>query len=156
MSPRTLIDPIVRPAPVLHTDTPVREAVQLVLESGLPALPVVDASGRLAGVFGEREFMAAVFPGYLGQLRHAGFVRRSLDEELEGRAGWGQDPVKRHMTSDHIDVGGDWSDMQVAEVFLHHRVLVVPVVEGGEVTGVVTRSDFFARLVERFLHKENG
>lgn len=156
MSPRTLIDSIVRPAPVLRTDTPVREAAQQVIASELPALPVVDARGRLAGVFGEREFIAAVFPGYLSELHYAGFVRRSLDEELERRAGCGDDPVGRHMTSEHVDVAGDWSDVQVAEVFLHHRVLIVPVVEGGAVTGVVTRSDFFERLAERFLAKEDG
>jgi hypothetical protein len=27
----------------------------------------------------------------------------------------------------------------------------VPITEGGQITGVITRSDFFARLAERFL-----
>ena len=39
----------------------------------------------------------------------------------------------------------------VAEIFLHHRVLIVPVTEAGRVTGVITRSDFFRSVAERFL-----
>ena len=42
------------------------------LDSGLPALPVVDERERFAGIFGEREFMGALFPGYLDQLKGAG------------------------------------------------------------------------------------
>ena len=55
------------------------------------------------------------------------------------------------MNTEHVDVGPDFSDTQVAEIFLHHRVLVVPVVDGGRVVGVITRSDFFRTIAERFL-----
>ena len=37
----------------------------------------------------------------------------------------------------------DFSDVQVAETFLHHRVLILPVVRQGHVFGVITRGDFF-------------
>ena len=59
--------------------------MRTVLESGLPALPVIDERERFAGIFGEREFMGALFPGYLDQLKGAAFLRRSLDETLEKR-----------------------------------------------------------------------
>jgi hypothetical protein len=36
---------------------------QALCESGLPALPVMDSDGLLAGLFGDREFSAAPFPG---------------------------------------------------------------------------------------------
>ena len=55
------------------------------------------------------------------------------------------------MNTEHIDVGADFSDAQVAEIFLHHRVLIVPVVDDGRVIGVITRADFFRALAERFL-----
>ena len=55
------------------------------------------------------------------------------------------------MTTDHVDVGADFSDAQVAETFLHHRVLIVPVVDDGRLVGVITRSDFFTALAQRFL-----
>ena len=51
------------------------------------------------------------------------------------------------MNVDHIDVGDDYSHAQLAETFLHHRVLIVPVLDQQRrVRAIVTRSDFFAAL----------
>jgi CBS domain-containing protein len=55
------------------------------------------------------------------------------------------------MNTEHVDVGTDFSDAQVAETFLHHRVLILPVLENKQVVGVITRADFFRALAERFL-----
>jgi CBS domain-containing protein len=52
-----------------------------------------------------------------------------------------------------VSVQEDFSDVGVAEVFLHHRVLIVPVERDGRPIGVVTRSAFFARLADRFLER---
>ena len=150
MSPQTLTGGLLRPVPVLQTTDLVRSAASRVLEADVPALPVADPTGRLRGIFGEREFLAALFPGYLGELRSAAFVTAALDEAIGRRASCAGEPVGRHLTTDHVEIEPKASDLQVAETFLHHRVLIIPVVEGGLVTGVVTRSDFFMALVERF------
>ena len=152
MSPRTVTEQLVREVPVLPATLSVADAVRQVVDSGLPALPVAEG-GRLRGIFGEREFMEAVFPGYLKELKYAGFVPRSLQETLEKRAECAGEPVARHMNTDHVDVGADFSDAQVAEIFLHHRVLLVPVTDQGRVVGVITRSDFFRAVAERFLDR---
>ena len=136
---------------VLRDDMPLAEAVRVVLDSGLPALPVAGPDGRFAGIFGEREFMQGLFPGYVGNLRSAGFVARSMEDVLEKRSSCAQERVEQHMNTERISVPEDFSDVQVAEVFLHHRVLIVPVLEGGRIVGVVTRRDFFRALAERFL-----
>jgi CBS domain-containing protein len=151
MSQNRISRPLVHQAPLLREDATVEEAVKAIVESGLPALPVVDDRGDLAGIFGEREFMAALFPGYVGELRFAGFVPKRLDEALEKRAACRNEPVAQHMNTEHVDVPEDASDVQVAETFLHHRVLIVPVRGDGGLKGVITRSDFFRRLAERFL-----
>jgi CBS domain-containing protein len=151
MSPRTVTGDLLRETPVLHTGDTVADAARRVMDSDLPALPVVDDRERLAGVFGEREFMSAVFPGYLKELKYAGFVRRSLDDALEKRSECRTDPIKEHMNTEHVDVSSEFSDVQVAEIFLHHRVLIVPVADGGRVLGVITRGDFFRTVATRFL-----
>jgi CBS domain-containing protein len=97
--------------------------------------------------------MAALFPGYVKELRFAGFVGKRLDDVLEKRAACRAEPVGQHMNTEHVDVPTEASDVQVAETFLHHRVLIVPVVDGGELQGVITRSDFFVSLAERFLER---
>jgi CBS domain-containing protein len=145
--------PVRRDIPLLREDEKVADAIPKVLDSELPALPVVDAGERYAGIFGEREFMAAVFPGYVKQLKYAAFVPHSLDDALEKRAACREEPVAQHMNTEHVDLSGDFSDAAIAETFLHHRVLIVPVTDDGRVVGVITRSDFFRALAERFLER---
>lgn len=151
MSPRTISDVVLHaPAPITTTDT-VAVAVRRLVDSDIPALPVVDGQGIYRGIFGEREFMGALFPGYLDQLQGAAFLSRSIDDALEKRDSCRHDEVERYINTEHVDVGSDYSDTQVAEIFLHHRVLIIPIVDGGHVRGVITRRDFFRALAERFL-----
>lgn len=151
MSPRALTDDLLRPTPLARVDEPIRAVLRRMLDAQLPALPVVDDRERLCGIFGEREFVAALFPGYLAEMHGAAFVGRSLEDALEKRSFCRDEPVGRHMTTEHVDVGADYSDTQIAEIFLHHRVLLVPVIDGGIVQGVITRSDFVRRLAARLL-----
>lgn len=139
--------------PALRDRDTVADAVRTLLASGLPALPVTDSSGLLVGLFGEREFMAALFPGYVGELHYAGFVPSELDEALEKRAACAREPVAQHMNRDRVSVEEDFSDTGLAEVFLHHRVLVVPVERDRRPLGVITRTAFFQHLAARFLER---
>jgi CBS domain-containing protein len=156
VSPREVSEPLIRDAPLLRSDESVVNATRALVDSGLPALPVIDGRERLAGVFGEREFLGAVFPGYVKELKHAGFVRRSLDEALEKRDECRTETVDRHMYTEHVHVDRDFSDLTVAEIFLHHRVLIVPVTDDGRVVGVITRGDFFRSVAKRFLERGRG
>jgi CBS-domain-containing membrane protein len=151
MSPRTIAALVHRDTPLLRADQPIGEALVPLLDSKLPALPVIDHQQRYVGIFGEREFITALFPGYVGSLKHAGFVTKSIDAVLEKRHACRFEPVSQHMTTEHVEVGPDFSDVGLAEIFIHHRVLIVPVTEHKRIVGVITRSDFFTALAERFL-----
>ncbi len=151
MSPQRIASTIRREVTALREDERLADAVRRLTDVDVPALPVVDRRGKLLGIFGEREFIGALFPGYLKTLGYAGFVPRSLDEALEKRANCTDEPVGKHTNTEHIDVGEDFSDTQLAEIFLHHRVLIIPIVDGGRVTGIVTREDFTRALAERLV-----
>lgn len=136
--------------PVLRADRTVREAVQALQQSGVPALPVEDEHGRFVGIFGEREFIEAIFPGYLKELRYAGFVPHSLDVAIERRSGCLGKPVGEFANREPIAVGEGFSDAELAETFLHHRVLIVPVIDADRhVIGIVTRKTFFEIIAGR-------
>lgn len=151
MSPRALTDDLLRPTPLARVDESIGAVLRRMLDAELPALPVVDDRDRLRGIFGEREFIEALFPAYLREMHGAAFVGRSLEDALEKRSVCRDEPVGRHMTTEHVDVPADYSDTQIAEIFLHHRVLLVPVVDDGVVEGVITRADFVRRLGARLL-----
>ena len=109
--------------------------------------PAVGENGKFAGIFGEREFMVALFPGYVGELASSAMIKRSIDEAIERRESCRAEPVERYLTTDHVLVEDDYSDTQLAELFLHHRVLIIPIATAGKVHAVVTRNDFFRALV---------
>ena len=110
---------------------------------------MVDEEQSFAGIFGEREFMAALFPAYVGTLTSARMVSRSLDETIERREACRNESVSEYMTTDHVVVEDDYSDTLLAEIFLHHRVLIVPIATDDKVHAVVTRNAFFRELVEK-------
>ncbi len=156
MSPRTVTDAILRETPLLRTTSTIAEATRTLLDTDLPALPVVDERDEYSGIFGEREFFGALFPAYLKELKFAGFVRRGLEDALEKRRECRRETVGEHMNTERVDVGTDYSDVGVAEIFLHHRVLIVPVTDNRRVTGVITRGDFFRSVAERFLEQDTA
>ena len=151
MSPEQIKRHVIREAPLLRSDQTVAEAVRILVDVELPALPVTDEEDRLAGIFGEREFISALFPAYLGELKYAGFVPASIDDLIKKRTECATETVEQHMNTEKVAAGPDASDVQLAETFLHHRVLIIPVVDDSVVRGVITRSDFFSAVAEKFL-----
>ncbi len=148
--PDSITNEALREVEPLGAEELIGPAARRVVDAGLPALPAVEANGRFAGIFGEREFMAALFPGYVGELASAAMVSRSVDETIERRSQCAAEPIRRYLTTDHVIVEDDYSDTQLAEIFLHHRVLIVPIATAGRIHAVVTRHDFFCELVARF------
>jgi CBS domain-containing protein len=148
--PDSIVKKALREIEPLGADELIGPAARRVIDAGLPALPAVESDGSFAGIFGEREFMAALFPGYVRELASAAMISRSVDETIERRSHCSEEPIRRYLTTDHVLVEDEYSDTQLAELFLHHRVLVVPIATKGRVHAVVTRHDFFCALVERF------
>ena len=93
--------------------------------------------------------MTALFPGYVGELKSARVVSRDIDSTIERRDACRDEPISKYMTTDHVVVDDDYSDTQLAETFLHHRVLIVPIATDGKIHGIVTRNDFFRALAAR-------
>ena len=148
----SIVKGVLREIDPLDADELVGVAARKVIDAGLPGLPVVERDGKFVGIFGEREFMAALFPGYVGELGSAAMIRRPIDDAIERRVGCRAEPIRKYLTTDHVLVEDDFSDTQLAELFLHHRVLIVPIATGGRVHAVVTRGDFFTALAEKLIH----
>jgi CBS domain-containing protein len=140
----------------LSADETVGAAALKLVELNLPGLPAVETNGSFAGIFGEREFMTALFPGYVGTLASARLISPSIDASIDRRATCRDEPIRRYLTTDHVVVEDEFSDTQLAELFLHYRVLIIPIATKGRVHAIVTRSDFFRQLVERFIDRAAG
>lgn len=148
--PDSIVKKTLREIEPLRTDESVGSAVRKLIAAQLPGLPAVDENGKFAGIFGEREFMVALFPGYVRELASSAMISRSIDETIERRESCREDPIREYLTTDHVMVDDDYSDTQLAELFLHHRVLVIPIASKGRIHAIVTRGDFFSALAQRF------
>ena len=149
--PDSIIKATITEVEPLGVDDTVAYAAKRVIDLDLPALPVVDEDGNFAGIFGEREFMAAFFPGYVGTLASARMVSRDVEASIERRLTCRDEAIREYLTTDHVLVEDDYSDTHVAELFLHHRVLIIPIATEDKVHAVVTRNDFFKALAAKVL-----
>jgi predicted transcriptional regulator len=147
--PDSIVKATIREIEPLSTEDTIAVAAGRVVEAGLPALPAVTTKGEFAGIFGEREFMLALFPGYVRELASSAMIKRSIDEAIERRESCRTEPIEQYLTTDHVLVEDDYSDTQLAELFLHHRVLIIPIATNRKVHALVTRNDFFQALFRR-------
>jgi tRNA nucleotidyltransferase (CCA-adding enzyme) len=101
----------------LLADTTVDDAAEEMARYGFEGFPVVDAQGQILGVL----------------------TRREIDRAQRLRLG--SMPVSHYMTKGNISVTAGDSVERLQQVMTQHGIGQVPVVEDGEVVGVVTRTD---------------
>jgi CBS domain-containing protein len=131
-------------------DASVADAIAIMLRHHVSGLPVVDAAGGLVGIVSEGDFIRRAELGterkrgrWLSLL--AGADRAALDfARSHGRK------VGEIMTSPAVSIGEDTPLADIVAMMEAHRITRLPVLRGGSLVGMVTRSDFLpavARLV---------
>jgi len=116
-----------RDYPRLDPAMPIRRAAALLVESGSAAAPVVDESGRLAGVLTQKDcFRPALHASYY--------------QEWKGTVG-------DHMSVEVHTLPASADLSTAARAFLDHPYRAFPVVEDGRLVGVLRRSDVLAALL---------
>ncbi|HUT94297.1 MAG TPA: CBS domain-containing protein [Thermoguttaceae bacterium] len=103
----------------------VEQAIRLLRELGFSGAPVVDRNGTLVGIISEFALLEIV---YDPSIRTA--------------------PVSRFMTRDVLTVNEDTALIDIATLFVRHRIRRVPVVRDGRLVGVVSRPDLLSHVLE--------
>lgn len=119
------------PARVLRTirsDQSVWEALELMAEHNIGAVPVVDG-GQLVGIFSERDYARRV--------------------ELKGRQ-TKTTPIAEVMTHGSITIGPEQTMEQCMQIMTDKRIRHLPVLDGGQLIGLVSIGDVvFAMMAEQ-------
>ncbi|MFI0406758.1 HPP family protein [Actinomadura sp. 3N508] len=114
----------------------VRQAIRVLHEHDVTALPIVDRSGQLAGIADETDLLRDVFehdPGALAQAAATGAAPSPRR-------------VAEVMTRD-VEVAQPNTDIAVlAETMMKMRIRSVPVLAGSDIVGIVTYRDLIAIL----------
>jgi len=145
-----IMDPDV---PTVTRDEDARKAIELLAETDLGAIPVVDSDGKVVGIVSESDLVLSEeesdlhLPHYLDLMGGVIFVgsMKGFEEKLNKAFATN---VRDLMTADPVVVSVDGSAEAVAKKIAdsHHNHL--PVVDGdGRLAGMVTRADALAALV---------
>ena len=108
-------------------DATLTEAVRRLGEKRIGALPVIDG-GRIAGIISERDVIYC--------------LRQHGAEVLD----W---PVSRVMTSPAITADPDTDVLAALATMTQRRIRHLPIVEGGEIRGIVSIGDLVKYRMER-------
>ena len=140
-------DVMTRTVVSIDQDATVLQAARLMLQHHISGLPVVDKQGALVGVLSEGDFLR----------RSETHTERRRSRWLEFLMGPGRiagDYVHSHgskvsevMTSDVKTVGEETSLEDIVALMEKRRIKRVPVLRGGKLVGIVTRSNLMHAMV---------
>lgn len=138
------------PPAILEKSTTVAEALAILREKGVNALPVTDAKGHFLGVFGLRELIVLLLPRAvrLGvEMGELGFVSDTLDDLRHRLGAFAKDSIGKHMAP-HRAVRAE-TPLVEALMLLYRGDSYLPVVDSaGKLIGIVTANDAMTRVVE--------
>ncbi|KQZ60256.1 MULTISPECIES: CBS domain-containing protein [unclassified Lysobacter] len=107
-------------------DAPVIDAIRLMAEKRIGAVLVMEGP-RLAGILSERDYARKIV--------------------LQGRSS-ADTPVRDIMTVEVLSVGLDDSAERCMQIVTDRRIRHLPVVQGGQVVGVVSIGDLVKAVIE--------
>jgi CBS domain-containing protein len=143
-------DVMVRDVITVGPDTAIEQAVKLLAEHDISALPVVSEHGLLVGIVSEADLMRR---SEIGTERH----RPWWLESVTAASALAADFTKAHgtkvrevMAGDVVAVGEDTSLAEIAALFERRRIKRVPVLKDGRLVGIVSRSNLIQALASRF------
>jgi CBS domain-containing protein len=144
---------MVRDVFTVTPDTDVTDAIKILSAHDISALPVVDESGELVGILSEADLLARAEDG---RHRHPWWV-----EALMPAGKLAQEFVKVHgkkvsevMSTDVITAREDTAVSDIAALLERHRIKRLPIVAGGKVVGIVSRSNLIQAMASARLAPE--
>ncbi|AHH96935.1 CBS domain-containing protein [Kutzneria albida] len=126
------------PVVVLHAEQSVKEAAAVLAGHGFTSAPVVDVDGRLVGVLSEADVLRGRIP-----VDPRSRIWDEVTDQLPPAM-----LVAEVMSSPAVAVSPGTDCAQVARMMLADRLRSVPVVDGAEVVGILTRRDLL-RVIAR-------
>jgi len=119
----------------------VKEALKVLLEKKISGLPVVDESGKLVGMFTEKEILTAILPGYLGKVGR--FIYEENPKSIKNKFKELENlKVKDLMHKDIVTVDEDTAVCEVGHLMLTQKLRVIPILDKDKkLVGIVTRED---------------
>ncbi len=108
----------------VHPDTPVLQAIDILLENRISGLPVVLEDNKLVGIVSEKDLLQLL-------------LTEELDED---------DTVEQFMSKKVLSFEETDEIVPICEFFIKHNIRRVPIVKEGTLVGIISRRDIL-RLI---------
>jgi len=115
----------------LRSDTPITEAVRVLLRRDISGVPVVDERGELVGILSERDCLRVLAVG-----------EYSAVDQQKLRS------VAEFMNEAKYTVAPGAGIYSLADFFLTHHARRLPVIENGRLVGLLCRRDVLSAIQE--------
>jgi CBS domain-containing protein len=139
-------DVMTSPVLSVESNSPILQAIRIMLQRHISGLPVIDKEGRLVGIVTEGDFLRRAETGTLRR-------RPRWLEFLIGPGRLADEYTRSHgckvheiMTADPITVTEQTPLEEVVRVMEKHRIKRLPVVRGQELVGIVSRANLLHAL----------
>jgi CBS domain-containing protein len=119
---------LVMTADVLYVkrDTPIYDAIRILVENNITGLPVVNDDMSIAGIITEKDILSLLYniqdkPGNVGDYMTKGIVSFNKEDSL----------------------------IDITECFLKNDFRRVPITSGGKLVGIISRTDIIRYIMKR-------
>lgn len=136
-----------RPVISVRREATLKEVANLMYKHRISGMPVVDEQNRVVGEISERELLAAAIPDYTERLQSRPAPATGVDpfEALMKREN--EILAGDLMTKPEVLVDEDKGVIELAAMMLQRNIRRVVVVSGGELVGLIMRSDIVNRVI---------
>jgi CBS domain-containing protein len=135
----------------IQPDTEIKEIARTLFENKISGVPVVDSSGKLAGIISEGDLLHKEtnprIPdviGFLGALIYYRGVKQ-YDSDFKKLIALQASEI---MTRDVITINKDATIEEAATLMINRNVKRLPVMENEKMIGIISRMDVIKTLIE--------
>ncbi len=133
-------------------ETPLPEAIQILVDQKIGGLPVVDSTGELVGILSESDLMwreaGLETPPYIMILDSVIYLQNPAQHEKEVHKVLGQ-TVGEVMSDQIITINAEQSVKEAATIMHENKIRRLPVIEEkeGKLVGIITQSDILRTMI---------
>lgn len=131
----------------LPPEMSVKEAMYILFERKISGLPVINAQGKLVGMFTEKDILRTSLPSYIEKV--GSFVYEDSKSMRIKIAKFDKLKVEQIMRREVATVGEEVSIYEVVHIMLIQKMRRIPVVDRqGKVIGIIAREDIVKALAK--------
>ncbi|MFA5144715.1 MAG: CBS domain-containing protein [Candidatus Omnitrophota bacterium] len=132
----------------INPDVDAQEALALLFSKKISGLPVIDAQGKLMGMFTEKDILSYILPGYIEKVGR--FVYEEDPKSATKKfAELNKVKVSQLMRKLVVTTTEDATLCEVARVMLTQKARRIPVLDkAGRMSGIVARCDILRALAK--------